>query len=281
MDDADRSARWATSARMWLDMKTVTPRSAASARSSSRTSTMPAGSSALAGSSSTSSSGECSSARASESRCLLPSESCPARRSAYGSRRSSAIDAGDRSRWRAGQAALDLEVLAHGEVGVGGRPLDQEADAREHLVSPGTIRRPRTSTSPPLGRMSPSSMRIVVVLPAPLRQETVDLAAAHVEVERVDGEDVAVALAEGTGGNRGVRHRSPSWPHPATAPETFTVRDEQCGGSSGTPCQRRMREWRAVRAVVLPGPSSANTAGGPGRVHASGPPSEPLRMEHP
>ncbi len=47
-------------------------------------------------------------------------------------------------------------------------------------------------------------MRMVVVLPAPLRpEEAVDLASADVEVERVDREHVAVALRERAGGDGG------------------------------------------------------------------------------
>ena len=131
---------------------------------------------------------------------------------------------GDRPRRRTGEPALDVEVLAHGEVGVGGRGLNEEADAGEHA----RLARddaPAEDGHLPAARSDQAEQhadggRFTRPVPA---EEPVDFAAADVEVERVDGGDVAVPLDEGARGNRGVRHGSPSWPHPATTPGAFTV----------------------------------------------------------
>ena len=98
------------------------------------------------------------------------------------------------------EPALDVEVLAHGEVRVGGRVLDQVADAREDA------RRARphaaaqhldlAAARPDEAEQHADRGRLAGAVPA---EEAVDLAAAHVEVERVDGEHVAVALARARG----------------------------------------------------------------------------------
>ena len=61
------------------------------------------------------------------------------------------------------------QVGPAGQVGVEGRPLDQRADPAQHR---GRRRRHRLAeqrrSSPAVGRIRPSSIRIVVVLPDPL-----------------------------------------------------------------------------------------------------------------
>ena len=161
-------------------------RSSASERSSSRTSTIPAGSSPFAGSSSISTSGACSSARASDRRCLLPSDSCPARRSAYGPSRSRSIDSATAVRGAPVSRRWISRFSRTVRFGYARRALHEEADPREPALvalphCAGRARSPR----PKLGRMRPSSIRIVVVLPGAVPAEKpVDLAAPDVEAER-------------------------------------------------------------------------------------------------
>ena len=60
---------------------------------------------------------------------------------------------------------------------------------------------------PAVGRISPSSILSVVVLPAPFgSEEAVDLAAPYGEVHVVDGESVAVALGQMLGVHDGLGH---------------------------------------------------------------------------
>ena len=47
------------------------------------------------------------------------------------------------------------------------RPLDQRADPGQHPAAPAGIGSPSSEISPAVGRISPSSIRIVVVLPEP------------------------------------------------------------------------------------------------------------------
>jgi len=79
----------------------------------------------------------------------------------------SAIASADRAARRTRQAALDVEVLAHGEVRVGGRRLDEVPDAREDVAR--ARPNPLAEHLDVAGGRSirPSSIRIVVVLPAP------------------------------------------------------------------------------------------------------------------
>ena len=165
-----RVASRSTSVRMWLDMKTVTPRVRANDLSSSRISTTPAGSSPLAGSSRIRSSGSCSNARARARRCRLPDESWPAFRPAYGpspslsmtrrsSRRRPPLDAaGVRSPGSPGQTTRDRRR------GIPpGAPPGSKARARS-----GRPAAPELDRSA-LGWIMPKSSRMVVVLPAPFR----------------------------------------------------------------------------------------------------------------
>ena len=111
----------------------------------------------------------------------------------------------DRLPRRSGQPALDLEVLAHGEVGVGGRALDEVADAAEDLAL--------ARTHPPAEHLDVAGARadeaeqhadrgrLAGAVPA---EEPVDLAAPDRQVERVDGAHVAVALGEAVRGDGGV-----------------------------------------------------------------------------
>ena len=138
-----------------------------------RTSRVPCGSRPLVGSSSTSSSRGRSSAAASPSRCFMPSEYCR-----YGLRgRGAEPDALERlvgalpGGARVGGRVAGVEpreVGAAGQVRVERRSLDERADARQHVgAAPRASRRPAGTARPLVGRTSPSSMRIVVVLPEP------------------------------------------------------------------------------------------------------------------
>ena len=141
--------------------------SATKLRIIARNSWMPAGSSPLVGSSRIRSSGSASSARATPSRCRIPCE--------YRFARSSARSA---SPTRASAPSIlpcaglagggdDAQVLAAREICVEARLLDDRADARER----GGCARPawaaETHTLPDVVSVSPSIIRIVVVLPAP------------------------------------------------------------------------------------------------------------------
>ena len=69
-----------------------------------------------------------------------------------------------------GQATGDVEVLADGEFLVRGRRLDEIADAPPQVRGSTVLTRsPNSSACPAVGRIIPSSIRIVVDLPAPLR----------------------------------------------------------------------------------------------------------------
>ena len=103
---------------------------------------------------------------------------------------------------RAGQAALDLEVLPHREVRVGAGALDEVADAREHVARARSHAPAQdldlAGAGPDEAEEHADGGRLAGAVPA---EEAVDLAAPHAEVERVDGEQVAVALAEGVRGD--------------------------------------------------------------------------------
>ena len=88
-----------------------------------------------------------------------------------------------------GVAGEHAQVVAPGQVRVEGRaPRPSRRSARARPAS--RARAPSTVASPDVGRTSPSSIRSVVVLPAPFGpEEAVDLAAPHAQVERVDGDD--------------------------------------------------------------------------------------------
>jgi hypothetical protein len=164
-----RVASRSTSPRMWLDMKTVTSRSRAIARNPSRTSTTPAGSSPFAGSSRMSSSGSWSIARASPSRCKLPSESVRARRFAYGpsARRSitrSVAPASPTPYSRRDTSRFSRTVSWGYALGVSTR-----CPTLRHGPCPPATRSPKSESSPDVGRIMPSSARMVVVFPAPFR----------------------------------------------------------------------------------------------------------------
>ena len=68
-----------------------------------------------------------------------------------------------------GQAPCDVEVLADGQLRIRRRGLDQVADPPPQVSrAPRATRLPNSSTWPAVGRIIPSSIRIVVDLPAPL-----------------------------------------------------------------------------------------------------------------
>ena len=81
------------------------------------------------------------------------------------------------------------------QVRVEGRALDQRSHSGQHAPDLGGHRSPRSCTDPSVGATSPSSIRIVVVLPGPVgTEEAVDRAARDREVERVDRDVVAESL---------------------------------------------------------------------------------------
>ena len=112
---------------------------------------------------------------------------------------------GDRIVGRAGEPPLDLEVLAHGEVRVRRRALDEEADPREpalvaiphSLAEHAHLARSRSDEA----EQHADRRGLAGAVPA---EKPVDLAAPHVEAERVDGGDVAVALRERARGDDGL-----------------------------------------------------------------------------
>jgi hypothetical protein len=75
--------------------------------------------------------------------------------------------------------------------------------------SAGTVRRGAATSSPPIstvpasGRSSPAISRSVVVLPQPLGQGA-DRPLGNVEVEAVDGDDVAEGLAQAAQAQAGI-----------------------------------------------------------------------------
>ena len=143
------------------------PRSAKS-RSSPRIQRMPSGSRPLAGSSRISTSGSPSSACASPSRWRMPSEYWRTRlRAADLSSPTSVSSSSTRCRVDAHHLRADRERLAAAAAGVLGAGVEQHADAAARVLQVVVVVRRARSSSPASGAESPTSIRIVVVLPAP------------------------------------------------------------------------------------------------------------------
>ncbi len=118
-------------------------------------------------------SGSFTSARASTSRRFMPPESAwmrlSARVSSVANSSSRGMRASHSPRAQAEVAAVHLQVLAHREVGIEVVHLRDDAHADAPLARGLRHRDGRAaSISPASGCVSPSSMRSVVVLPAPL-----------------------------------------------------------------------------------------------------------------
>ena len=192
-----RSTRWAISPRMWLDTKTVTPCSPAQ-RAQQLADLDDAGGVERVGRLVEDEQLGTVQQRPGEGEPLLVAErehlGAPVGEPAEPQQLD---DLGDRRARRPREAALDVEILAHGQVRVGGRGLDEVADAAKAPFAPGCTRLPSTSTSP-RGRPDEAEQhadggRLAGPVPA---EKAVDLAAAHVEIEGVDREHVVVALRE-------------------------------------------------------------------------------------
>ena len=164
------SALCATSASWWLETSTVRPCVGVASRRKSRSQAMPSGSRPLAGSSSSSTCGSPRSAVARPSRWRMPREKPPTRRSAASARptcarrcvdpfgRATGRPAGRRPRrWPPG-----------GPSGVEAPGLDRGTDHPAGVGQGGRRGRRRPSRSPASGVTRPTSIRRVVVLPAPL-----------------------------------------------------------------------------------------------------------------
>ena len=159
------SAISAISDRRWLDTSTALPRPANHCRNS-RSHRMPCGSRPFAGSSRISTCGSPSSAPANPRRCRMPSEYPPALRSAASvrstaptprrrSRRTTPEAAASTRRWfRPVRSGWKLWTSSTAPTAVAGRSM----------LAYG---RPRTVAEPAVGRTRPSTIRIVVLLPAP------------------------------------------------------------------------------------------------------------------
>ena len=163
------SATASTSISRWLESSTVPPRSAKS-RSRPRIQRMPSGSRPLAGSSRISTSGSPSSACASPSRWRMPSEYCLTRL-----RGGALVQPDERraARRRARPARRSSGPRRRAPRGRGGRRAGREASSSTPTRRPGVRQlgrsgAPSTAESPASGAERPTSMRIVVVLPAPL-----------------------------------------------------------------------------------------------------------------
>ena len=204
-----RVASRSTSPRMWLDMNTVTPCSVASVRINSRISMTPAGSRPLAGSSSTSSSGAGSSALARARRWRLPSDSVPARWSAYGLERQPLDDRIHGATVRhSRQPARDVEVVADAEFRIGGRALHQMADPSPEARRPGSDPLAEefrvAGRRPDHAEQHPDRGRLARAVEA---EEGVDLASGDAQVDAVDGEGAApVALGQAGRLDREIGH---------------------------------------------------------------------------
>ena len=96
------------------------------------------------------------------------------------------------------------QVLAAGHVAVEPDGVGQIADPTLDLERPTRRIEPDDACRPSVGSVSPRSMRIVVVLPAPFWPEQAeDLAGPDLEVEMVDRDEVAVFLRQASCLDRG------------------------------------------------------------------------------
>ncbi len=80
------------------------------------------------------------------------------------------------------------QVVAPGQVRMEGRPLDERADLRQHpRRRPAGMGTPSSECVPSDGAISPSSIRMVVVLPEPFGPRNPKTApGGHVQVDVVD-----------------------------------------------------------------------------------------------
>ena len=184
----------ASSARTWLEIRTVRPSPARRLRKP-RSQRMPSGSRPLDGSSRTSVSGSPSRAAASARRCRIPIEKPPTRRGQLGEP-DHVEHLVDPTVPNAGGRADDARARTGPVARVEDAGVEQGTDvragcARSAYACPSKVARPR------VGRTSPRSMRIVVDFPAPLGpRNPVTAPGRTVEAEVVDRGDVAVALGQ-------------------------------------------------------------------------------------
>ena len=131
----------------------------------------------------------------------------------------------------AGRRRQHGEVLRAGEPRVEGRALDQRADASE--VGRGVDKRPAEHRpAPAVGVTRPSSIAIVVVLPAPLGPTNPATTPAGTSIVRLlDGRALAVALGQTAQAHRGRASAA-------------------CRGHPVTSCKRRCRHRGASFVVV-------------------------------
>ncbi len=142
--------------------------SPASCLTSARMSRMPAGSRPVAGSSSSKSWGLRSSDAAIPRRCRMPCEYPPTRSRARS--RSSTTSSTSSMRLRASIAVEigeQLEIAAAREIGIEARPSTNPATPSSARAPSWNGSRPKSSTLPSVGRISPRSIRSEVVFPAP------------------------------------------------------------------------------------------------------------------
>ena len=200
-----RSHIRSTSARLWEERNTVVPSARSSPTRRANSSCM-SGSSPAVGSSITTTGGRCTSAWMRPIFCRFPRESSPS-----GRRRSASKRVGE----RAGEGAVvdpaevgeEIQQLLAGDLLVEGELAGQEARAgpRGDAVAP--RRRSRGSRAvPEVGRSRPSSVRIVVVLPAPLGPRKPNTSpGATLKRDVLDAARALVALGQCVGGD-GRRH---------------------------------------------------------------------------
>ena len=196
--------------RRWLDRRIAICRSRTSDRSRSRISVTPRGSIAVVGSSRIRTSGSLISASAMPSRWSMPREYVSVRSSARAVSPTDSIASSIASArlvpWDPVQPGGVAEVLAAGEVAV-------EADAVRQVADPPLDLERAT------GRIQPDHARLAVgrlgqpeqhqdgrrLAGAVLPEQPEDLAGLDLEVEMVDGDQVAVGLGEAAGPDRGAR----------------------------------------------------------------------------
>ena len=95
------------------------------------------------------------------------------------------------------EAAEEVDELGDGQLRVEGGGLEADADARLERAASRATSWPSTRTSPPSGARRPSRISTVVVLPAPFGPSSPKISPRRdVEVDAVDGLDVAVALGQ-------------------------------------------------------------------------------------
>ena len=161
------STVWATSARRWLDTSTVPP-SSAKPRRNCRSQWTPSGSRPLAGSSRISTAGLPSKAPARPRRWRMPSEKPLTRRSAASARPTSSSTSSTRAARQPAGGGEHAQVVARPPAGMEAGRLEHRADVPGRVGE--LVRRAarRWWRVPPVGLARPSSIRRVVVLPAPL-----------------------------------------------------------------------------------------------------------------